>query len=534
MAFKSFHRLQDFFLILFSSSLLVLSFPKFDLGLLCWGGLLPLLIAIYGKSPRDAFLYSLVCGLFFFVGLFSWILSFPGFTFLQQAALFLYLACYFGFFGLAFNFICTRWSLTSVLWAAPFVWVSLEYIRSNLSFLALPWGLLAHSQYKYPMFIQIASIAGTYSISFLIVMANCALAALVLPAARSLKPQGIPGRKVLVSAATVFIALALFYGHWILSLAIKGDPVRISVVQGNIDQSKKWDPSYARAIMQTYAELTQEAAKDRPSLIIWPETASPGAINQDIRLYMEVKNIAEKAGTYILLGSSQHQKFETKGGKEFKYLNSAYLIYPDPKIARTQRYDKIILFPFGEYLPFKEFIPWPYFGVPNISEYVPGREFTVFKLPDSLVGVTICWENVFPDLARQFVKCGAQFMINITNEAWFGKSAAPYQLVAISVFRAVENRIFWVRCANTGVSCIIDPCGRIIARVQDDKGEDTFIRGMKSGWVIPLHSNTIYNRCGDLLIWVAFIGSALFIVVAWRKGHRSISWGRTDEKKGCA
>jgi apolipoprotein N-acyltransferase len=138
--------------------------------------------------------------------------------------------------------------------------------------------------------------------------------------------------------------------------------------------------------------------------------------------------------------------------------------------------------------------------------------------------VTICWENIFPDLFRQFVRRGAQFMVNITNEARFGKTAAPYQLASISVFRAVENRVFVIRCANTGVSCIIDPYGRIVDRVKDQQGQDIFIRGVISGWVIPLESKTIYTRCGDGFAWVAIFGSVLFLSVSSVKtqGRRSI------------
>ncbi len=520
MDLKFCHFLRDLALVLLSSFLLLCSFPNFDLGLLAWIGLLPLFIAIKGKKLRYSFIYSLICGMLFFVGIFRWILTFPSFNFLQQSLLALYLGSYFALFGSALNFISARWSLTHALWAAPFIWVSLEYIRSNLSFLALPWGLLAHSQYQYPMVIQIASLIGTYGISFLIVLVNSALAGLVLPAPSLPRVPANRERRVLVATAAVFTAFTLFYGHWIISQPIEGNKVKISVVQGNIDQSKKWDRRYAEEIMQIYAELTQEAAKDQPTLIIWPETATPGPINQDIGLQMEVKDIAEKAGTYLLLGSAQHQKFAGKEKKDFEYLNSAYLISPEHKIARIQQYDKIRLFPFGEYLPFRGFIPWSYIGVPNKSNYVSGGEFTVFKLPGFRFGVTICWENVFPDLFRQFVRGGAQFMVNITNEAWFGKGAAPYQLVSISVFRAVENRIFVVRCANTGVSCIIDPYGRIIDRVKDEKGQDIFIRGVRSRWVTPLESNTLYTQYGDLLVWVAFIGSALFMLVAWQKGHR--------------
>jgi len=544
MAFKIFSYLKDFSLVFLSSFLFVLSFPTFDLGFLAWVGLLPLFIAIKGKSLKYSFLLSFVCGFLFFVGIFHWILQVPKYTLLHHALLGVHLGSYFGFFGLSFNFISTRWGIIPALFSSPFIWVSLEFIRSNLSFLALPWTLIAHSQHQYPTIIQIVSLSGTYGLSFLIVMVNSGLTSLVWPLVHHPHPHPPPSKgegmgrsfasfaskvgggkrpssslSLLITTASLVI-LTLLYGYLIISQPISGNRIKVSLVQGNIEQIKKWDPRYAREIMQIYAELTQEATKDQPALIVWPETATPGSINQDFRLHMEVINIARKAGTYLLLGSAQHQKFTEKVTRGFKYLNSAFLIDPGTKLVRRQRYDKVRLFPFGEYLPYKEVIPWSYINVRESSGYVAGKEYTVFNHPDFRFGVTICWENVFPDLFRQFVKSGAQLMINITNEAHFGKTAASHQLASMSVFRAVENRIYVVRCANTGVSCIIDPYGRIIDRVKDEKGQDIFIRGVMSGWVIPLDSKTIYTRYGDWFVWVAMIGSIMFLTVAALKGGK--------------
>ncbi len=339
-----------------------------------------------------------------------------------------------------------------------------------------------------------------------------------LPHPRGMELSLDKGRNVLVVVAALLFILALTYGQLTISKPIIGNRVKVSLVQGNIEQSKKWNPHYAREIMQIYTELTQEAEKDQPALIIWPETATPGSINQNVSLHMEVRNIAHKAGAYLLLGSSQHQKFTSKEKMELRYSNSAFLIPPEPKVFISQRYDKIRLFPFGEYLPYKGIIPWSFINASALDNYMPGKEFTVFEHPDFRFGVLICWENIFPDLVRQFVKGGAQFMVNITNEAWYGKTAAPYQLLCMSVFRAVENRVFVVRCANTGISCIIDPYGRTLDRVKDEKGQDIFIRGVMTGWVIPLDSKTIYTRYGDTCVWFALLGSLIILRISWRKG----------------
>ena len=546
---------RDFSLTLLSSFLLVLSFPDFNLGLMAWAGLLPLLLALNRKSLTHSFLLSLLCGMLFFMGIFHWILVVARYTLLHHALLALYLGSYFGFFGLAFSYVSSRSGTTPALLSAPFLWVSLEYVRSNLSFLALPWGLLGHSQHQYPIIIQIASLGGTYSISFLIVMVNAALMAVVYSFYEVLQlrqkyhvkiPPGLPlpkggvttlqkngptippflkgdvgrfqiskkERMSLVIVAASLLFSALLYGYFTITNTITGNKFKISLVQGNIPQERKWDPRYAHEIMQIYTKLTERASKDQPDMIVWPETATPGSITIRPRLHMELIETVRRIGAYLLVGSAPGQKFEAQSPMKLRYTNSAFLIPPGPGTVRSQRYDKIRLFPFGEYLPYKETLPWSWINVRESSYYAAGKDFTVFDLSDARFSVVICWEDIFPDLVRQFVKRGAQFLVNLTNEAHFGKTAAPHQLVSISVFRAVENRVFVVRCANTGVSCIIDPYGRIVDRVKDEKGQDIFVRGTVTGWIIPMESNTIYTRYGDVLVWVAVLGTVGFLGVS--------------------
>jgi len=517
-----------------SGILLWAGFPPLDQPFLVWIGLAPLLVAIGGRSPGYSFLLSFLSGMVFFLAIFNWILEVPGYTFLHHGILDIYLSTYFGLFGLAFSIISRRRGMPTALFAAPFLWVSLEYIRSNLSFLALPWGLLAHSQYQNPIIIQIASLTGAYGLTFLIVTANSGIAAMAYAFFGQLKldmpsttvAEGLRGTKFVVVSATLFLVFSLLYGYHKISNPVVGKAFKISLVQGNIDQNKKWDRKYAKFIMKTYADLTQEVSKDEPVMIVWPETATPRAINLDSKLSREVRGIATSTGTYLLLGSSQPQKFKVGDPKNIKYFNSAFLIPPDAGKKKNQRYDKIFLFPFGEYLPYKETIPWSSINVPEVSGYVAGKKFTVFEHPDFRFGVTICWENMFPDLVRQFVKAGAQFTINITNEAWFGKTAAPDQFVSMSVFRAVENRRFVVRCTNTGISCFIDPCGRVVRRLKDKHGEAVFISGVLTSRIIPLESRTLYTRYGDWLVWLSLGCSVGFLFIAFLKrkqGSRSVN-----------
>ena len=512
-----------------SAVLLIFSFPPYEVYWLAWVSLVPLLVAISGRGPTVSFLLSCICVMIFFAEVFSFVFKVPGYKLFHHALLDLYLGPLCALFGLAYSYICKRCSGTMALFAVPFAWVCLEYIRANFGFLAFPWVFLSHSQYKALSIIQIASLAGGYGVSFLIVMVNSAIAAVVLYSLHSLRkgpssvtlPISKRGVVFLSVTAALLLILSMLYGRGLMSSPVDGEDIKVAVVQGNIPQSMKWDRRHAKFIVRTYSDLTLEASKGNPALIMWPESATPGPIGLNRRLHREVRLITEKAGSYLLLGSSSHQKLKTGNGRALS--NSAFLFSPNPG-ARRQRYDKIRLFPFGEYLPLEDSIPWAWINVPNIPSFSPGKEFTVFQGPGFRFGVTICWEILFSEMVREFVKEGAQFIVNITNEAWFGDTVGPYHMVTSSVFRAVENRVYVVRCANTGISCFIDAQGRIIDRIKDASGKDTFVRGVLNGTVMPMESGTIYTRYGDLLVWLSFAITAAFLALAIlrkRPGSRS-------------
>jgi apolipoprotein N-acyltransferase len=503
-----------------SGTLLSAAFPPHGHALFAWVALAPVFLLIFVRKPAYAFLLSLIFGSTFFLGIFSWILVIEKYTYLHHAILAVYLGAFFAIFGLLVAVIVRFRGVIPAAIAVPFIWVALEYLRSNLSFLALPWGLLAHSQYQVPFIIQTAAIGGTYGVSFLMVVVNAALALLVLARldrrqpGNSKRPTTISRKAVALYAGTAItlVLVTVIYSLVVISTPLEGKRIKVAVVQGNIEQAQKWDKKFAPLILGTYTDLTMAAAKDKPDLIVWPETATPRAINTDPKLKAEVRRIAASAGTSLLLGSSQMFKFKKGDPKSAKVKNSAYLVPADPGLKISQQYDKIRLFPFGEYLPYKNRIPWDYINVPDVGNYIRGKEIKVFKLQGFQFSVTICWENLFSDFVRQFVKAGAQFIVNMTNEAWFGPTGAPSQFLSMSVFRAVENRVFVIRCANTGISCFIDPRGRIINAVRDANGTEVFIRGVASDWVIPQNSNTVYTRFGDWLVWVSVLISISFLI----------------------
>lgn len=510
-------------------SLLAVGFPPFDQGWIAWFALVPLLLVLRGKKAGRAFFLSFLCGAAFFLTLFNWILNLSGYTLVHHVLLACYLGAYFGLFGAAYASLSGRFDPVTAAVFTPFLWVSLEFIRSNLSFLALPWGLLGHSQYRFLPLLQVTSVTGAYGVSFLVVMTSALLAALIRGiwsnARRSVSAEkpfraflSRQGGKAMFFAAFGILVISLFYGQFALEKPIPGERLKVAVVQGNIAQERKWDPAYAEVILETYRRLSLEASRENPALIVWPEAATPRAINRDPDLMREIRGIAGDAHAFLLMGSTKYQKFSRgHSSGHSRYLNSAFLVPPEEsKINGPGRYDKIRLLPFGEYTPLKDWIKWSHIGIQPFDDYEAGTEFTVFTAPDCRFGVTICWENIFPGLVREFVSHGAQFIVNITNEAWFGRSAAPYQFLSMSVFRAVENGVFVVRCANTGVSCVIDPHGRIVARVTDPDGSDTFVDGISVGSVIPAQSGTFYTRHGDWLAWMSLsisCGVLVFILL---------------------
>lgn len=368
--------------------------------------------------------------------------------------------------------------------------------------------------------IQIASVFGTYGVSFLIVLINSALTIILLHllqktqiSTRMLSMPAVSrrGTFIIATLTVVLVGIAYIYGAQILAASPQGEKIKVTVIQGNIAQSLKWDKQFAPEIMQIYSDLTKEASREKPDLIVWPETATPWAMNLDPRLKKQIETIAKNADAYLLLGSAQTQKFKLDDPKSAKFKNSAYLVSADGKLEKN-RYDKINLLPFGEYLPYRDKIPWHYIKVPAIGSYIPGNEFLVFEAPFGRFSATICWENVFSDTFRKFVENGAQFMINITNEAWFGNTSAPYHFLSMSVLRAVENQVAVIRCANTGVSGFIDPCGRIVDRVRGQDGSDIFVRGILTKPVILSKSKTLYTRYGEFFPKFCAIVTLAFVL----------------------
>ena len=376
--------------------LLSLSFSSFNLWLFAWCGLIPLFIALENKSLRQAFMIAFFCGVIFWVFVVYWLIHV---TLLGQIVLVLYLAIYFGLFGCVIYF--SRFlSVNCCLFFLPASWVLLEYLRSYL-FTGFPWALIGLSQYRNLPMIQIADITGAWGVSFLVVLVNAAIY-LILRKQLRLKV-------FLICAGIVF--LSFIYGFYKLSYwfdAGSGErSIKIAVVQGNIPQHLKWDKQAVDFILNNYKDLTVKAAKDKPELIIWPEASVPGLWGQDEAEFAQVFSLAGQLKTNLLVGAVAYLNQN--------YSNSALFINQQGALVST--YSKLHLVPFGEYIPLKHIFPFLETIAP-IGDIQPGNKYTIFRQPANF-GVLICFEDLFPELSREFIKRVARFLVNITNDAWY-------------------------------------------------------------------------------------------------------------------
>ena len=509
--------------------LLPLCFPDYNFGWLAWIALVPLHLALDGPfstiTPRRALWLGWLAGFLAFTGIMSWVVtamhqygkmpliaSYPVMWLLAA-----YLGLYVGLYAAGIAWLARR----APAWAplgAPCLWVTLELIRAH--FLSgLPWMLLGYSQYQWLPIIQIADITSVYGVSFLIVLANVALAGLILWAWRRFRLQQATAFSWPAPAATALVLIAsLVYGQAALSHAPGSDDqpsVAIGLIQPNIDQAHKWDQAYRRDTLDRYAALTARAAKDT-DLIIWPEAATPFFFEEEPLYRVEVAVLAHRHGVPLLFGSPALRRYPN--GRPY-LLNSAYLLSPDGQIVG--RYDKRHLVPFGEYIPLHSSVLFFLDKlVEGIGDFEAGAEATVFtpaarpSRPQPNIGVVICYEVIFPNLVREFVAQGATVMATITNDAWFGDSSAPYQHFAMVVFRAVENRIAFARSANTGISGLIDPSGWIV------QATPIFTEQAVIGHLPLRQTMTFYTRYGDVFAYACAIITAVFGIVAdWRRTH---------------
>lgn len=475
-------------LALLAGCLVGLSFSRLNLAAAAWIGLVPLFAVMDRRPFRSGF----VAGVGFFALVLYWLnivmVTFgklhPLLSLVAYVLLVAYLALFFGAATWA------AWRLEEKLGyprvvTLPVLWVALEFIRSFL-FTGFPWATLGYSQHSLLPMIQSADLFGVYGLSFLLVLVNAAFAQAWI-GFRKGDVGGLAVRSLAVAAALVGLNLAYGYARLDAGLAQRDETVTVGLIQGNIDQSLKWNPAFQEATVAIYRGLSEEAAAGgNADLLVWPESATPFYFQERNPLSLEVGQVPVQTGAYLLFGSPAYER----KNRSFKYLNSAYLLSPEGKVLG--RSDKVHLVPFGEYVPLGPFLPFVDKLVEGIGDFSPGT-VSPLAMNGHQVGVLVCFEGIFPELARDYVLKGSELLVNITNDAWFGRSSAPWQHLAMTRFRAVENRIWVVRAANTGISALIDPDGRVTGMTP--LFETTYLRG-EAGLGAEA---TLYTRVGDLL-----------------------------------
>ncbi len=541
------------FLAVASGALLVLAFPKFDLGFVTGFALIPLFYAARGRSAREGFWIGWLAGFVFFFFVFNWIwhVSSGGWPALEQfmaaltwvwgqavvALLAAYLAVYFGLWGATVAAATRRFSSGSIganlalMLLLSAAWAGQEWLRGWV-ITGFPWNKLGDSQHANSGaalgLAQIADITGVYGISFVLCLFNLGI---VLTVEKFRRDRGF-GRR---PHAELFVAIGLTLLAWnygmraVLRYQPGGEPLTVTLIQPNIPQEVKEDKAALEQSRKKLRELTEAAISvSKPQLILWPETAIPNLFRYDKDSFETVSNIVTRSRAYLLTGSFDVENLGTP--KKQRDYNAVLLVQPNLHIQKP--YWKMHLVPFGEYVPLKDWLPFMKYVTPIPGSWDTGTEYTLQRLDSPPVNIAplICFEDTFAYLSRNFVRRGATLLVNVTNDGWFKESAGAYQHAACAIFRAIETRTPMIRCANNGLSGYVDTLGRIDKDnyIHGGPNDDIFITGWKTlpvpvppaGVARPL---TFYVRYGDVFAF-ACIGLTLLwavgeIILRRRFGH---------------
>jgi apolipoprotein N-acyltransferase len=504
-------RTEKILLVILSGLLLTAAFPPGHLSWMAWIAVVPLFKCLEGVPPRRAFTLGFFFGLAHNLTLVYWVVfvmqHYGNLPIPVSLGILMLFASYLALYPALFCFFYLHLRGPFYCFKTAGLWVALEFVRAKV-LTGFPWCLVGHTQYQDLPVIQIADVAGVFGISFIIILVNSACYTIIFK--RSFKTILTE-----VPAAVLLVVLTLAYGYHRLSeVRNRGPAIKVAVAQGNIDQSVKWNPSFQVKTIEIYRDLTLSTRPFGPDLVVWPETAVPLFFQDGGELADAVLETVKESGAYLVFGGPAY------GGRgdSVHYYNRAYLVSPKGEVTDT--YDKVHLVPFGEYVPLKRYLPFVRRLVVSAGDFKAGEKVVPLRFPEARAGVLICFEIIFPELARAMTRNGAGLLVNLTNDAWYGMTSAPYQHFSMAVFRAVENGRPLVRAANTGFSAFITAQGKII-RVSDLFSETAITE------VISLGSSslTIYTRYGDFfplaLLALALIHAAYVIynIVLGKRRH---------------
>jgi apolipoprotein N-acyltransferase len=515
------------FLAALSAGLQVVIFPLPGLYWLSWIAVAPLLVAIFRArrsatlqlevegqvrllpaTPLQGFLLGYLCGILWFAGTCYWIFDtmhrYGGLP-VPVAALALLLFClyvglYHGLFGMLLALVAgaggpaglkpaeSGAAIRRALAAAPFLWVAVELARTRIT--AFPWELLGYSQTGNFGLTRIASLVGVYGLSFEIVLVNSVFAAAFL---------GPRARRKLLLVAACGAAVILQAGQLLVPPPVPADRNAL-LVQPNVPilEGAVWTREYFQDTLRDLTALSLHPPgemKDsrRPDLIVWPESPSPFYTNDPL-FRGAVSALAKQSGSWVVAGSIGIKPAMHSGGEASQIFNSAAMVNPEGEWVG--RYDKVHLVPFGEYLPFPQLFAFAGGLTKEVGEFQRGASHAPLDAGSERVGIFICYESIFPDEVRQGPLEGAQVLLNISNDGWYGDSGAWAQHLQQTQMRAIENDRWLLAGTNTGMTASIDPYGRIVAATP---------RKVRTALDAPYalrEGTTFYTRHGD---WFAYL-----------------------------
>ncbi len=498
----------------FSGGLLMAAaFPPFPTRILSLVALVPLIRYFLVVFPRvvwrknalkKGFWVGYLFGIAFFSILLYWIANLipessinMSWILIPAVILFvLYLSCFTGLFTLLLSWLIKRFGIRAVF-TAPALWALIEFIRSNGE-LAFSWGLISSSLVPYPIALQGLSIYGPFGLSMVIVLLNVLIAFIIFSSDKK--------HKALASVVLAVVTIShLAYGNMRIGqidrdITDNRSREDIAIVQPNVNLGIKWKPEYRDSIFVQIDELTKRGAELGAKLVIFPETAAPVSVSHSTRYRNWLKRISNNSGVDLLIGYINH----IQEGEKWIGFNACGLF--DKKGELTAQYEKIKLLPFGEKVPFSQYFP----GLEKIdfgqANFKHGENMTIFDSVAGKFGTLICFESTFTEYARKYIRNGAQFLVNITNDGWFGSSRGAMQHAEMPVLRAVENGVSLIRAANTGISMSVDPAGRVKYSIDLNKN------GMFITPVTILRKMTFYCKYGQLSFFLMFLGN-LFIIL---------------------
>ncbi|GFO57191.1 apolipoprotein N-acyltransferase [Geomonas sp. Red276] len=493
-----------------SGLMLAASYPRPGFSALAWFALVPLFAAASRVPAKDAFALGFTAGVTAFAGILYWLnIVMTGFGHLHWTvggSLYLMLAGYLALYPAAVLWISKRGEERGIplLCSFPLLWVAGELLRAHL-LTGFPWALLGYTQFRTLPLIQISDLTGVYGVSYLVAFANAVFYRMWRWV------RGRDPRYPVTPFLTLLLLLVatLGYGFTALHRSENGPLQRVLLVQGNIPQDRKWDKAFQEQTVATYERLSRRGCQGGDTLVVWPESALPFNLEDEPVYAARVKKLAADLNCSLITGSPATER---EGG-ELRNLNSAFLISPQGRVAG--RSDKLHLVPFGEYVPLNGLLPFLHKMVQGYGDYSPGQRAVALESPLGKVGVLICFEGIFPEVARSYLAAGAGLLVAITNDAWFGNSSAPFQHLSMTVFRAVENRVPLVRAANSGISSVIDAKGHIRGMTS------LFEEATLAGEVRRGEGGSFYSRHGDLFaLGCLALSLGMVVFIFWRGGPK--------------